>query len=174
MAEPVKTESSHTESHSPILGHGIGCRLIRHVGVEGCVETGNGRDTWEHVSDQVDAGQGLWLVKRGKRGEFSQFAVHRVVNDNRVGKRDPAVHNPVADGINLMRMATDRGAGCCQIEPAVVCREVLGEQYGVIFTQEPKLETGRSGVDDKHAHVGIYFVQAQLAIAGSSSPCSRV
>jgi len=63
MAEAVKTESSHAESHSPILGNGIGGCLIWHVGVEGCVETGHGRGGSEHVSDKVDAGQGLGLVK---------------------------------------------------------------------------------------------------------------
>ncbi len=79
--------------------------------------------------------EGRRVVERGEHGELVDRPLDRVVDDDRLHKAPPAVHDPMPD-----RVGPDES-----LDP-----------FCGLSTNQVELETGRPSIDDEHVHEGSF------------------
>ena len=144
--DPVEPVTANAPVFPPPARHCVGRRLLRHRGVKGRVEHGDVGDVGKGLSRVEDRRERRHVVQRGEGRQRVDLGDDLVVDQRRLDEVVATVDNTV----------TDRLGGLVRLDPP----------RGVAF-DEVQLEARRAGVDGQ-------YCQVQLAISGSSSPCSRV
>src|SRR5262249_38017510 len=165
MGQAVEPVAAHAVALLPLAWHRVRRCRWRDGRVERGVETGHRRHLGQHAGHRVERGKRFGLVQWGQAGQLVKPGANALVDANRSGEVRPTVHDAMPNGGR-------RGPfpqGACHV---TVCGQVGGRDDRVAPVKQAQLQAGCPGVDDKDVHARLGH--AQLAIAGSSSPYSRV
>ncbi len=133
--KPVKTVAPDAPVLAPRSGNRVRRSLSRHARVERGVEDRHVRVRRKELAGVIDGAESRRVVERRDLcGVLDRLAQH-VVDQRRLDELSPAVHDPMADGANLI--ATNGLEGIHRLDCVVLVNEV-------------QLETRRSCVDDEN------------------------
>ena len=172
VRQPVEAVAANRVSVAPFAGHRVGRGRSGDGRVERGVEAGHGRDVGQLRGDGVERGEGLGLVQWGEVGQLLQLLSHCLVDADRAGERRAPMHDAMTDrgGLTPALQGFDELGG---VDPVRSRREICAAP-DVVVLEQAQLQARGSGVDDQYEHRSIPPDQVQSAMAGSSSPCSRV
>ena len=133
----MEAEPTQAEALPPRCGERVGRGSRRETGVERRVEAGNVRDLGQHGSGGSHRGHSRGLMEGGELLEGGDSGDRSVVDDDRVPELDPAMHDPVPNGIGPPQAHQRLGERCV----AGPRRQVLAGQGLVAVAEQAQLQT---------------------------------